>query len=54
MTQRDFSFYLQVATNTVSAWENGHATPSPLAERAIRDLCAREDLDLHTMQSFSA
>jgi DNA-binding transcriptional regulator YiaG len=52
-TQRDFAFYLRVAVNTVSAWENGHRTPSGLAEGAIRELCAREGLDLHTMRRFT-
>lgn len=52
MTQRDYAYFLRVAVNTVSAWENGHTKPSGLAERAVRDLCAREGLDLNTMRRF--
>ena len=52
-TQRDFGYQLRVAINTISAWENGKAKPSPLADRAIRDLCAQEGLDLHSMRPFA-
>jgi DNA-binding transcriptional regulator YiaG len=54
MTQRDFSYLLRVAVNTVSQWENGHTLPSPLAEQAIRSLAAAEGLDLHTLQPFAS
>ena len=52
MTQRDFSFYLRVSVNTVSAWENGKTLPSPLAEQAIRNVAAEHGLDLRTLQRF--
>jgi DNA-binding transcriptional regulator YiaG len=52
MTQRDFSYYLRVSINTISGWENGHTTPSPLAEQAIRSVCVEHGLDLHRMGRF--
>lgn len=52
MTQRDFAYYLRVAVNTVSAWENGHTIPSGLADRAIRAVCVEHGVDIHTLQPF--
>jgi len=54
MTQRDLAYYLRVAVNTVSAWENGHTVPSGLAEQAIRNVAAAHGLDLHTLQRFAS
>lgn len=52
MTQRDFSYYLRVAVNTVSAWENGHTLPSSLADARIREVAVQHGLDLHTLDRF--
>lgn len=52
MRQLEFAFYLKVAQNTVSAWENGKTLPSGLAQQAIRNLCAEHGLDLNTMRRF--
>ena len=52
MTQRDFAYFLRVAVNTVSAWENGHTIPSGLADRAIRAVCVEHGIDIHTLQPF--
>jgi DNA-binding transcriptional regulator YiaG len=52
MTQRDFAYQLRVAVPTVSNWETGKTSPSGLADRAIRDLCAREGIDWKTCKVF--
>lgn len=52
MSQRDFAFYLRVATNTLSNWETGKTLPSPLAEQAIRNVAAEHGLDLHSLRRF--
>ena len=52
MRQLEFAFYLKVAQNTVSNWENGKRLPSGLAEQAIRNLAAEHGLDLNTMRRF--
>jgi len=52
MRQLEFAFYLKVAQNTVSNWENGKRLPSSLAEQAIRNLAAEHGLDLNTMRRF--
>jgi DNA-binding transcriptional regulator YiaG len=51
-TQRDWSYYLRVAVNTVSAWENGHTLPSPLADARIREVASQHGLDLKTLRRF--
>ena len=38
MTQEEFAHALAVTVSTVNRWENGHAGPSRLAWRALRDL----------------
>lgn len=52
LTQRDWAYYLRVATNTISAWENGHTRPSGLAEAQIRNVAVGLGLDLHTLRGF--
>ena len=37
MTQEQFACEIAVTVSTVSRWETGHAVPSNLAWRAIRD-----------------
>jgi len=38
MTQEEFAHAIAVTVSTVNRWENGHATPSKLAWRAIQGL----------------
>ena len=38
MTQEEFAHEIAVTVSTVNRWENGHATPSKLAWRAIQGL----------------
>ena len=52
MRQLEFAFYLKVAQNTVSNWENGKRLPSGWAEQAICNLAAEHGLDLNTMRRF--
>jgi DNA-binding transcriptional regulator YiaG len=52
MSQRDLGFYLDVAINTISAWENGHTRPSPLADKAVRHLLATYSIDPRTLRRF--
>lgn len=52
MTQRDWAYYLRVAVNTVSAWENAKALPSQLADARIREVATQHGLDLNTMRRF--
>jgi len=40
MTQEQFAHAIAVTVSTVSRWETGHAVPSNLAWRAIRELAA--------------
>jgi putative transcriptional regulator len=42
MTQEEFARRLHVTLSTVNRWENGHASPSHLAWRAIEELAKRE------------
>ena len=42
MTQEEFARRIQVTLSTVNRWENGHAAPSHLAWRAIKDLAKRQ------------
>ena len=41
MTQEQFAREVGVSYSTVSRWETGRGTPSPLARRRIEDLLAR-------------
>ncbi len=36
LTQEEFAHAIAVTVSTVNRWENGHATPSKLAWRAIQ------------------
>ncbi|TMA87482.1 MAG: helix-turn-helix transcriptional regulator [Deltaproteobacteria bacterium] len=45
MTREEFARRIQVTLSTVNRWENGHATPSHLAWRAIEDLAKRQGAD---------
>ena len=38
LTQEEFAHAIAVTVSTVNRWENGHATPSKLAWRAIQGL----------------
>jgi len=38
LTQEAFAHAIAVTVSTVNRWENGHATPSRLAWRAIQEL----------------
>lgn len=38
LTQEEFAHAIAVTVSTVNRWENGHATPSKLAWRAIQSL----------------
>ena len=38
LTQEEFAHAIAVTVSTVNRWENGHATPSKLAWRAIQAL----------------
>ncbi len=38
LTQEEFAHAIAVTVSTVNRWENGHATPSKLAWRAIQTL----------------
>ncbi len=38
LTQEAFARELGVSFTTVSRWENGHGTPSPLAKRRLEEL----------------
>lgn len=38
LTQEEFAHAIAVTVSTVNRWENGHATPSKLAWRAIQNL----------------
>lgn len=53
MTQRDFAYFLRVAVPTLSNWETGRTLPSPLAQQAIRNVCAEHGLDLNRMRRFA-
>jgi len=41
LTQEEFAHAIAVTVSTVNRWENGHATPSKLAWRAIQGLMKR-------------
>ncbi|MEG5067107.1 helix-turn-helix transcriptional regulator [Microcoleus sp. B3-A4] len=38
LTQEKFAVHLGVSFPTINRWENGHATPSPLAQKQIEML----------------
>jgi len=38
LTQEEFAHAIAVTVSTVNRWENGHASPSKLAWRAIQNL----------------
>lgn len=38
LTQEEFAHAIAVTVSTVNRWENGHAGPSRLAWRAVREL----------------
>ena len=41
MTQEEFAHAIAVTVSTVNRWENGHASPSKLAWRAIQGLARK-------------
>ena len=41
LTQEEFARELGVSFTTVSRWENGHGTPSPLPQRRLQELLDR-------------
>lgn len=41
MTQEELAHELGATVSTVSRWENGHARPSALAWKALRELLTR-------------
>lgn len=45
LSQEKFAFAVNVGTATVNRWENGHATPSRLAQDAIRRLADKRKRD---------
>jgi len=44
MTQEEFAREIAVTVSTVNRWENGHAAPSKLAWRAVREFARRRGL----------
>ena len=44
MTQEEFAREIAVTVSTVNRWENGHAEPSKLAWRAVREFARRRGL----------
>jgi putative transcriptional regulator len=44
MTQEEFAREIAVTVSTVNRWENGHAAPSKLAWRAVREFGRRRGL----------
>jgi putative transcriptional regulator len=47
LTQEEFAHEIAVTVSTVNRWENGHAAPSKLAWKVIRDLARRRGLTAH-------
>jgi putative transcriptional regulator len=47
LTQEEFAHAIAVTVSTVNRWENGHAAPSKLAWKVIRDLARRRGLTEH-------
>ena len=46
LTQEEFAHAIAVTVSTVNRWENGHATPSKLAWRAIERLATERNCPL--------
>jgi putative transcriptional regulator len=51
LTQEEFAHAIAVTVSTVNRWENGHAAPSKLAWKVIRDLARRRGLTEHLLRS---
>ena len=51
MTQEQFAHEIAVTVSTVSRWETGHAIPSNLAWRAIRELATAHDCAEYLLES---
>jgi DNA-binding transcriptional regulator YiaG len=47
MTQEDFAHHIAVTVSTVNRWENGHADPSKLAWKAMKDLATRRGISFN-------
>jgi len=47
LTQEEFAHAIAVTVSTVNRWENGHAAPSKLARKVIRDLARRRGMTEH-------
>ena len=47
LTQEEFAHAIAVTVSTVNRWENGHAGPSKLAWKVIRDLARRRGMTEH-------
>ncbi len=45
LTQEAFAHAIAVTVSTVNRWENGHATPSRLAWKAIQNLVKQQRLN---------
>jgi DNA-binding transcriptional regulator YiaG len=50
LTQEEFAHEIAVTVSTVNRWENGHAAPSKLAWKVIRDLARRRGLTEHLLR----
>ena len=50
LTQEEFAHEITVTVSTVNRWENGHAAPSKLAWKVIRDLARRRGLTEHLLR----
>ena len=44
MTQEEFAREIAVTVSTVNRWENGHAAPSKLAWRSVREFARKRGL----------
>jgi putative transcriptional regulator len=51
MTQEQFAHEIAVTVSTVSRWETGHAVPSNLAWRAIRELASKHGCMEYLLES---
>jgi len=47
LTQEEFAHAIAVTVSTVNRWENGHAAPSKLAWKVIRELARKRGLANH-------
>ncbi len=50
LTQEEFAHAIAVTVSTVNRWENGHAVPSKLAWKVIRDLARRRGMTEHLLR----